>query len=82
MLKHKWPEGIKGKLTHGTVKALFIDYLQQQVLDAKEENPELVGGLNITNAVVFSDLTADFIVQLLDLIHPVSIMERGFKNDN
>lgn len=76
MIKHEWPAGIKGKLTHKLVKSLFLDYLQKQALSAGE------GQLDITKAVCFSDLTADFLIQLLDLIHPVTIMERGFKNDN
>ena len=87
MIKHEWPKGVKGKLTKETVKTLFIDYIQSQIRHAGREalintldELEVLGCL--AHAVAISDYTADFVVQLLDYIHPVTAMERGFKNVN
>ncbi len=81
MIKHQWPQGIKGELNKENVKALFIDYLQTQISahvdDLELTNLEKV--VDLAKAVALSDFTADFVVQLLDHIHPVSIMERGLK---
>ena len=80
MLKHKkMPKGAV-ELTKAEVKKLFIDYLQTLIL-AHSEDQDVAERLNLANAVAFSDFTADFVVQLLEYIHPVTVMERGFKND-
>ena len=79
MLKHELPKGAV-ELTKGEVKKLFIDYLQTLIL-AHMEDPDKTESLKLANAVAFSDFTADFVVQLLKYIHPVTVMERGFKND-
>jgi len=71
MIKHP-----QVKLTRKEIKRLFIEFLQVQInyTGYSVDNKDLADALN------FSDLTVEFVVQLLDKAHPVSVMERGFKN--
>lgn len=72
-------EHSKVKVNKENIKSLFVDYLQHQLAQCDCCYDKMAG------AILYADLIVDFTSQLLDKVHPMTVLERsvgkGFKDE-
>lgn len=66
------------KLEVDTIKRYYVGYVLHQLEESNCDHEDC--RKKLLEALTYVNLVSDFCNQLLEKVHPVTVMEKGFKN--